>query len=127
MRWSYLVKHWFSTLFIGPAIAQIMLLVDSIDNLLFGFFEYYFLFIIFGIFFSTPTYLVYSLLYWYLAKKNLDEWKAKVILIFVAITGIVMTFSAIGGSVSDYGIISYSISSLLTGIFFKLNFKNDNN
>ena len=127
MNWSYLFKHWFGTLLIAPLIVQIIVFANRVDNLLFDFFEYYFLFVLFGFFFSIPTYLLYALLYWYLAKVNLDDWEIKAILIFFAVAGIIITFSSIAGSMSEEGIISYSISSILTGIIFKLNFKNENN
>ena len=127
MDWSYLFKHWFGTLILGSIIAPIIITYNSAHNQIFDFLEHSVLFLVFGFLFSIPTYLLYSFLYWHLTKVNIDERDTKLILIFFAVAGIISTFSVIGSSMSENGIISYSISSILSGIFFKINFKNDNN
>ncbi len=126
MNWNYLFKHWFGTLALGPIIAQVVAYY-SLDksHAFFGFFEYYPLYLFFGLFFSTPTYVLYGFLYHFLAMKNFPYRYAKPILISISVLGVFTTFWLIGGSMSFNGAISYSISSILTGLFFKLNFKKD--
>lgn len=123
MNWNYLFKHWFGTLLIAPIIAHIIAFINNDYNQIFAFLEYYLLFLIFGLFFSTPTYMFYGFLYWFLSMKEINTNYSKLILIAFAIVGIVITFWLIGGTFSFKGALSYSLSSIVTGLIFKLNYK----
>lgn len=127
MNWGYLFKHWFGTLILAPLIGQIIEHFTNNSNQIFDYFETYILFLIFGLFFSTPTYLLYSLIYWFLGQKNINKKYAKIILILFAIAGIIITFGSIGGSFGYKGTLIYSLSSIITGLFLKLNLKNNDN
>ena len=68
MNWSYLFKHWFFTLLIGPIVSQIIMSVFDVNShRIIGLLEIYPITLIFGLFFSTPTYILYALLYFYLS------------------------------------------------------------
>lgn len=124
MNWSYLFKHWFATLLLAPIVAQIIVLfAGGGSHSLFGFFETYFLFVFFGLFFSTPTYFLYAYLFSFLKKKNTCLPLAKMILIAFAVSGIIITFWSIGGSWSHNEMLSYGASSIISGLYFKLNRK----
>lgn len=123
MNWTYLFKHWFGTLLIAPIIAQVIELIITKNNQIFSFSESYLLFLIFGLFFSIPTYLLYIFLYYFLIQKNINTVCSKIILISFAVSGIIITFWIIGGTFSFKGALSYSLSSIVTGLIFKINYK----
>jgi hypothetical protein len=125
MNWSYLFKHWFGTLLIGPIIVDIIIYLNytKIGGLL----EVYPIALIFSLFFSAPTYIVYGFIYHFLCYKNIKEFYSKIILITVAVLGVYITTIIIKGNMMEDIAISYSISSIITGLIFKLNFKNDHN
>lgn len=129
MNWSYFYRHWFGTLIISPIIAQIYELIYENNNIIFDFPESFFAFLFVGLILSAPTYIFYGFIFHILKIKKINLIIAKIILIVSAVIGIITTFTLIGGSMSLRGIIFYSISSIITGIFFKLNSKktNDNN
>lgn len=125
MDWSYFYKHWFTTLLLGPVISQIVMYTDVFDShSVVSFLEVYPISLIFGLIFSTPTYILYSFIYSFLAKKNTKIIYAKPILIAFAVAGVNVSFWLIGGSMSVDGALSYSIASIIAGLFFKLEFKN---
>ena len=131
MKWNYLFKHWFGTLLIGPIISQIIApFSDYYYHQVIGLLEVYPVSLIFGLFFSTPTYILYGFLYYYLARNNTNTTFAKPILILFSVIGVLITTSLIGGTMMPGVALSYSITSILSGLFFKLDFKeinNDNN
>jgi hypothetical protein len=120
MNWSYLFKHWFGTLIMSPIIAQIIDLLMNKNNQILNFYESFPLFLLFGLFFSTPTYLLYSILFYYLKYKNIKIVYAKIILISFALLGIIITFWLISGTLIYNGILIYCISSIITGTIFKI-------
>lgn len=120
MNWSYLFKHWFGTLIMAPIIAQIIDLLMNKNNQILNFHESFPLFLLFGLFFSTPTYLLYSILFYYLKYKNIKNVYAKIILISFALLGIIITFWLISGTLIYNGILIYCISSIITGTIFKI-------
>lgn len=124
MNWSYLFKHWFSTLLIGPIVSQITMYIYEVNpHKIVGLFEVYPISLLFGLFFSAPTYILYALIYYYLAKNTVNLKISKIILISFAVLGVVTTTSIIKGSMMQDIAISYSIASIISGLFFKLNFK----
>ncbi|WP_395044685.1 hypothetical protein [Flavobacterium sp.] len=124
MNWSYLFKHWFSTLLIGPIVSQITKYIYEVNpHKIVGLFEVYPISLLFGLFFSAPTYILYALIYYYLAKNTVNLKISKIILISFAVLGVVTTTSIIKGSMMQDIAISYSIASIISGLFFKLNFK----
>jgi hypothetical protein len=66
---------------------------------------------------------LYAFLYHYLAKKNINLKISKIILISFTIIGVVTTTAIIKGSMMQNIALSYSIASIITGLYFKLNFE----
>lgn len=124
INWSYLFKHWFGTLLIGPIIFQITTPFSSDTfHLVFSFLEAYPLFILLGLLFSIPNYVLYGFLYFYLARKVINPSYAKAILVLFSGVGVITTTSIMNGSIMPDITLPYSISSIITGLVFKLNFK----
>jgi hypothetical protein len=123
MNWDYLFKHWFSTILLGPIISQMITYFYDLDpHKIIGLLEAYPISLLFGLIFSSPTYLFYGVLYSFLARKNINPNYAKAILILFSVAGVIVTTSIIKGSMMLDIAISYSITSIITGLFFKLNF-----
>ncbi|OYX85186.1 MAG: hypothetical protein B7Y83_05570 [Flavobacteriales bacterium 32-34-25] len=126
-NWNYLIKHWVFTLLLGPFISQILMYITILHpNKIVGLLEVYPIAIIFSIVFSIPTYIIYAFIYYYFSNKILTVLFTKTILISLAVIGIFATLKIIGGTISLDIAISYSIASIITGLFFKLNFKDEN-
>lgn len=124
MNWSYLFKHWFGTLLIGPIISELLMYFNySNPTKIVGLLEVYPIAFIFSLILSTPTYILYGFVYYYLAYKKTRSDYAKLILIAFAALGVIVTTIIIKGSwMFDIG-LTYFISSILAGVFFKINFK----
>lgn len=122
--WSYLFKHWIFNLLIGPVISQIIAFIPILGfNLSFGLLEFYPIVFIISLIFSAPTYIVYAFVYYYLSNKDLSHFFPKAILILITVVGVFITTAFIDGTLSHFIAISYSISSIISGLLFNLNFK----
>lgn len=123
INWIYLFKHWGFTLLLGPIVSEIsMYITISQPNKIVGLLEVYPIAIIFSLLFSSPTYILYAFLYYYLARTSINLNFAKVILISFAVIGVISTTLIIKGSIMKDIAISYSVASIITGIFLKLKF-----
>jgi surface polysaccharide O-acyltransferase-like enzyme len=128
MNFSYLFKHWFATLTLAPIISEIInLLFIPNSNKIVGLLEVYPIAVIFGFIFSIPTYIIYFLVYYLLGSKNINIKTSKLILITLAVIGIIISFSITFNNREPEITIAYILSSIISGIIFKLNFKNDHN
>lgn len=124
MNWNYLFKHWLFTLLLGPVVSQIIMYVNEVNPYkIVDLLSVYPLSLIFGLFFSIPTYILYGFLYYFLAKYNINLKFSKALLILLAVSGIIITTELIKGSMVLDIAISYSISSVITGLLLKLKFK----
>jgi membrane protein YdbS with pleckstrin-like domain len=124
--WIFLFKHWFFTLLIGPIISQLLMYITVLHpNKIVSLLEVFPIALIFSLFFSIPTYVIYAFVYYYFSKKDFPFLFAKCILILIAVTGIFITSSLMRGFMWFDIAISYSVSSILIGLFFKLNFKSE--
>ena len=124
MNWSYLFKHWFGTLLLGPIVSQIIMYLTILNpHRIVGLLEVYPISLIFGLIFSTPTYIIYSFIYYFFGQKNLNVIFAKIILITLAVLGVIITTTILKGNMMEDIAVSYSIASIIAGLFFKLNFK----
>jgi hypothetical protein len=123
INWIYLFKHCGFTLLLGPIVSEILMYTTiSQPNKIVSLLEVYPIAIIFSLFFSLPTYILYAFLYYYLARTNITLNFAKVILISFAVIGVISTTFIIKGSIMKDIAISYSIASIITGIFLQLKF-----
>jgi len=120
MQWSYLFKHWSATL-IMPLLLTEIHHNYSIELLAIGF--------LFGFVFSLPTYLFYAIVFQSLQKETISITVKKIILIATSTFGIIVTFALISGDlkgVFTYDVFIYIITSVITGIFFRLGKKTEN-
>ena len=77
------------------------------------------LFILFGLLFSAPTFMVVFLLYQSIRNSGLAVWILKSIIIVVAVIGMVVTLTMIGGSAMPALKWAYAISISIIGYFLK--------
>jgi hypothetical protein len=128
MNFSYLFKHWFATLTLAPLISVIInLLFIPNSNKIVGLLEVYPITVIFGFIYSVPTYIIYFLVYHILGSKNINIKTSKLILITLAVIGIIVSFSITLNNREPEITIAYILSSIISGVILKLNFKNDHN
>jgi|SRR5690554_7187773 len=121
MQWSYLFKHWFATLLIAPFLIDLFFFIDS-DNDKIGelLIDAYLVVVMMSLIFSLPTYAVYSIVFYYLKKKQFSIIFSKRILIAISVVGVFITFTLIFPNIYFIATLAYMLTSLLTGIFFKL-------
>jgi len=125
MNWSYLFKHWFGTITIAPFVFELFSLINKSSNRVVGLIEVYPITFIFSLIFSTPTYLVYGLIYYFLAKKEISIKYSKMILLLFTTLGILITFHIVFNAREIFISISYVVTSIILGLILKLKFKND--
>ena len=129
MKWSYFYQHWFTTLLTAPIICKILETLFGKDfHQIVGLLEFYPITLIISLILSTPTYIFYALLYNYLGKKNVKNNLTKAILITFSILGIIISFNLLNENTDTNISSSYIIASIISGISYKLELKqNDNN
>ncbi|MDR7209092.1 hypothetical protein [Flavobacterium piscis] len=120
-NWIYWVKHCLSTLLLSPFMSEIIMLFNPNKTL--SLLQVYpFVFII-SLIFCLPTYAFYAFIYKNLSEKEISIIYAKVILITTSVIGIFITmYILMGDKWVDFA-LSYSLTSIITGLFFKLNFE----
>jgi hypothetical protein len=123
MNWSYLFKHWFGTLIISPFVYELFNLMKVNSNRVIGLVEIYPITFIFSLIFSIPTYIIYGFIYYFLARKEISIVKSKIILLQFTILSILITFHVVFNARELTISISYAVTSIILGIYFKLNFK----
>lgn len=124
--WSYLFKHWIFSLLLGPVISQIIAFIPIFyHGQAIGLLEFFPIVFIISLIFSIPTYIVYAFVYNYLSTKDLPILYSKTILNSIPIIGVFITTAFIGGTLSYFIAVSYSISSIIIGVIFNLNFQEE--
>ena len=123
MNWSYLFKHWFGTLIISPFVYELFNLMKVNPNRVIGLVEIYPITFIFSLIFSIPTYIIYGFIYYFLARKEISIIKSKIILLQFTVLSILITFHVVFNARELTISISYAVTSIILGIYFKLNFK----
>ena len=120
-NWNYLVKHCISILLLSPFMTEIIMFINT--NKVVGFLQVYPAVLIVSLIFCTPTYAFYAILYQNFSQKNTPTIYAKAILISTSVIGIFITmYIVMGNKWIDFA-IPYSLTSIITGLFFKLNFE----
>ncbi len=119
MNLAYPIKHWLTSLVIGPlimitydAVTSSKLMVDAIGI--------FFLFLTFGLLLSLPTFILYILTFTTLIKKEISNLTIKIILNTLAIIGTVLTFLTIKGSMTELLIICYSTSLIVGSLLYRV-------
>ncbi|WP_431243127.1 hypothetical protein ACQ9BO_26675 [Flavobacterium sp. P21] len=124
INWGYFFKHWIFTLIIGPIIAQIISLLALLLNYQsVGLLEMFPIIFVVSIIFSIPTYIAYAFVYHHFSSKNTSSLTLKIILISLTIIGIFITTAFIEGNISYFIALSYSISSIISGLVFDLKYR----
>lgn len=120
IEWSYLFKHWFSTLLIAPFLSDLFFYINPVDNKIGGLINGYFIVFIMSFILSLPTYIIYAAVFYHLKKKQFSVISSKKILIAISVVGIFTTFmlSFPGGYL--HTALAYMFASLVTGILLKL-------
>ena len=118
MRWSYILKHWGTTILIAPIILSI-----------FGGFENQEVFndiwvfpwiLIGGIVLSLPTLLVYILAFYLLNHYEINVKWVRAILISLTVIGICSTCYLLSKTLSLGLVVSYSVIAVASGMLFRL-------
>lgn len=122
MNLEYPIKHWLTSLTLGPLI---MIIYDMVDNskLMNDAGGIFFLFLVFGLLFSLPLLVLYALTYNFLTKNIKSNLMIKVILNLLGVLGIVITFSLIKGSMTVMASVFYSIGLIIASLFYNIRTK----
>ncbi len=126
MNWSYLLKHWFSTLLIAPIISDIINYFFKDTHTLFNLTSVYPITVIFGLFFSLPTYIILGITYYILDKKSVKPLYIKPILLSFCTIGIIISFYIIFNNREENIALAYLVTSIFFGFIYKIS-KNDSN
>ena len=120
MQWSYLFKHWFATLLIAPFLCDLFFYINPTNYNIGGLTGVYHIVFIFSFIASIPTYAIYALAFYFLKRENISLIFSKRILLIISMLGVLITFSTGFSTLSIPATLAYILTSLITGIFFKL-------
>ncbi len=116
----YPFKHWLSSLVVAPFILMVQDYFSGNNNFsnALGIFM---LFIIFGLLFSFPVFVLYFILYNFLISKMFNTIITKVILNSATIIGVFVIIKLIGGSAMTTSLaLHYSATIIVCSFFFKI-------
>jgi hypothetical protein len=116
----YPIKHWLTTLMIGPLLLGIYEAIRASDRNVWGELQTYPLFLVLGLVYSFPVFLMYCLAFNLLIKTTATPWLIKTILNTGAIACVFISFKIIGGSLALTLSIAYSMALLISSFFFKV-------
>ena len=126
MNWSYLIKHWFSTLLVAPILSDIINYYYTDTQTFFNLTSVYPITVIFGLFFSLPTYIILGITYYILEKKEVKPLYIKPILLSLCTIGIILSFYLIFNNREENTVLAYSLTSFFFGLIYKIE-NNDTN
>ena len=126
MNWSYLIKHWFSTLLVAQLLSDIINYYYTDIQTLFNLTSVYPITVIFGLIFSLPTYIILGTTYYVLNKKGIKPNYIKTILISLCTIGIILSFFLIFNNREENTALAYSLTSIFFGLIYKME-NNDTN
>jgi hypothetical protein len=120
MNKIFMLRHWLFTLLCGPIIFAIIngFNYNWSSKNLFDFFQLYPFTILVGLILSMPTYIFYILISFIFKNKNIKMIYERIVLVIIVIIGVFITTALINGIIWFDLAISYSISSIISGIFF---------
>src|SRR5882672_110448 len=117
MKLAYPLKHWLTSLTIGPLLAIVYDAIST-SQLMTDALGIYFLYVTFGLFFSLPVFLLYLLTFNKIVKTKKSSLTVKVILNIVAVVGVIVTFSLIKGTSTFMASIFYSVALIVVSTFY---------
>ena len=121
MKQSFLIKHWFFTLIVGPFLTPLYnFFFMPGENLISGLLELYPIALILSAVLSLPALFLNYLVFILLKKKNVNLRLSKIILIaFVLLAIMVMTILMKGSQAKEIA-FTYSVAAIITGYFIEL-------
>ena len=126
MNSSFLIKHWFSKLIVAPIISDLINYcyteIQTFSNLT----SVYLITVLFGMFFSLPTYIILGITYYILDKKNVKHLYIKPILLSLCTIGIILSFYIIFNNREENTVLAYLLTSIFFGMIYKIK-NNDKN
>jgi len=120
MNYSYLIKHWLSTLIFAPFLWMIYVFFFENARAVRQLFEIYPTIIIYSFVFSLPTLITYFFMYRYLISNNSNKYYAKSFLITWAVVGITLSYFVLFKHKIGF-LLSYSIATIISGLLCKIN------
>ena len=125
-NFDYLFRHWIFTLLLGPILFQSIIAINDLPNCqISSLLPMYPIAIIVGFAISIPTCIIYAFVYNYLSNRSIAVLYKKAILISIPVIGIFITMALIKGTIWFQVALSYSITSIIVGLFFRLNFRSE--
>src|SRR5690554_3798025 len=124
MQWNYLFKNCFATLLIAPFLSDLFFFITPDNYKIRGFVNVYLVVLINGLLFSLPTYIIFAAVFYYLKEKQFSLIFSKRILVAISVVGVFITFMLIFPDMYFPATLAYMFTSLVTGIFFKLETEN---
>lgn len=121
MNWIYIFKHWFSTLLVAPILSDIINYYYTDIQTLFNLTSVYPITVLFGLFFSLPTYIIIGITYYILEKKGVKPLYIKPVLLILCSIGIITSFSIVFNNREENTVLAYTLTSLFFGFIFKIN------
>ncbi len=126
INWIYIFKHWFSTLLVAPILSDIINYYYTDIQTLLNLTSVYPITVIFGLFFSLPTYIILGITYYILDKKGIKPIYIKPILLSLCTIGIILSFFLIFNNREENTALAYSLTSIFFGMIYKIE-NNDTN
>jgi hypothetical protein len=121
---SYPFKHWLTSLAVGPLILMTQDIVSGNNNLNDAV-GIYFLFVVFGLFYSFPVFILYLLLFSFLIRKTDSAFIVKTVLNLITIIGGFFTIKLIGGTMMTPILASYyAVALIVCSLFYKIKEQN---
>ncbi len=118
MNWSYILKHWGTTILIAPIILSICGGFEGQE--VFNDIWVFPWILIGGIVLSLPTLLVYILASYLLNRYEISVKWVRAILISLTVIGICSTCYLLSKTISLGPLLSYSFISIASGMLFRL-------
>lgn len=120
MKYSYLFKHWITTLVLSPLL---LFIYSFFQSKIYDFtyqLEVFLIFLLFSTLFALPTVFISFVLFYFLVKKRVQISIVKLVIIFTTIIGAFLTLFIISNTIAvEYSIV-YSIVAILSGTLFKI-------
>lgn len=114
----YPVIHWLTSLLAAPFI-QVIVLFISTGEFLPGLLTIFWLYFVYGIFYSVPAALIYYFCFRVFASRFDSALKLKIIFNSGAVIAAAITLGLLGGDLGNNLILTYSISIIFCSLLFK--------
>nr|WP_299205618.1 hypothetical protein [uncultured Brumimicrobium sp.] len=120
MNYSYLIKHWITTLTFSSLFIFIYSFFQEETYDLSYQLEIFFIFLLFSSLFALPTIIISFLLFHFLIKKSVQSSIIKLVIILTTVFGTFLTLYIISNSIAVEYTIVYSIVGVLSAGLYKL-------